>query len=251
MKINPTPPTDWNDLQKQTARNLEECGLNTAIEKTITTSHGTVDVDVHAEDSQQTPSVVCLCECKHWTNPVPKGVVRDFRTVMQDFGANVGYLISKAGFQSGSRETAKFTNIKLFTWEEFETEWMERWVDTYLRPRLGAASDLLFMYIDPFIGNNLSAKLDAVTKEKQKEFFDIRHTPQIELPFSIGSDYGGPLSEVGHKRKLLLPFSCNRPEDNQNVPPQLLKTESLREFGDIITKWAEESKRKLDTVLTP
>ncbi|QUS54071.1 hypothetical protein [Pseudovibrio brasiliensis] len=44
-----------------------------------------------------------------------------------DFGANVGYIISKAGFQSGAFEASELTNIKLMTWKEFQLEFEEQW----------------------------------------------------------------------------------------------------------------------------
>jgi hypothetical protein len=171
---------------------------------------------------------------------------------MGDFGANLGYVISSGGFQKGAREAAEFTNIKLVNWEEFEVEWMERWTDTYLRPRMYAAADILFMYVDPWISKKLGAMLDAVSAEKRKEFFDTRHTPEIELPYSIGTDVGGPMNKlVGDDEPLQLPYKFNNPSDTKYAPTGIVTTESLREFGEMVQAWAVESKRRLDEILTP
>src|SRR4051812_13753237 len=113
MKINPAPPKDWQDLQNQAAQILTECGLTAEVEKAVKLARGDVNVDVYGLDTNQTPKTVCLCECKNWSTAVPKDVVHGFRTVMGDFGANLGYVISSGGFQKGAPEAAEFTNIKL------------------------------------------------------------------------------------------------------------------------------------------
>src|SRR5437868_1284602 len=117
MRINAAPPTSWKDLQTQTALILSECGLAAEIEKTIKIVRGTVEVDVLAIDSAQKPAHKILCECKHWTTPVSKVVVHAFRTVIADSGANTGYLISSAGFQSGALDAAEQSNVHLQTWD--------------------------------------------------------------------------------------------------------------------------------------
>lgn len=60
---------------------------------------------------------------------MPKSVVHSFRTVITDYGANFGYIISKSGYQVGAFQAAENSNIKLLTWEElmslFEQKWLE------------------------------------------------------------------------------------------------------------------------------
>ena len=101
MRINARAPLDWRDLQTQAARVLSESGLTAEVEKTIQLVRGTVTVDVHARDLCGTPPLLYLCECKNWATPVSKETVHAFRTVVNDSGAHCGFLISKAGFQSG------------------------------------------------------------------------------------------------------------------------------------------------------
>jgi len=54
--------------------------------------------------------------------------VHSFRTVVTELGAHRGFLISRAGFQAGAREAARFTNIDLMSWSEFEDLIFDRWV---------------------------------------------------------------------------------------------------------------------------
>ncbi len=120
LVINTSAPADWHDLQVQVNKILNECGLTSEIDKKITTVRGPVKVDVYAEDSFNRPPTTYLCECKHWKSSIPKTVVHAFRTVVTDFGANWGFIISSVGFQSGAQTAASKSNVKLLTWIEFQ-----------------------------------------------------------------------------------------------------------------------------------
>jgi len=80
---------------------FQQSGLNSETDKKITTTCGSVNVDVYAEDLSSQPPTTYICECKCWQSNVPKTVVHALRTVLQDYGANWGFIISSAGFQSG------------------------------------------------------------------------------------------------------------------------------------------------------
>lgn len=125
-------PETWEDLQRQVARILDGCGFSVEIEKKILTTRGTVEIDVYAEDNIQGRRNKILCECKFWKARVPQHVIHSFRTVMLDSGANKGYIIALEGFQSGSVAAAELTNIELVSWEEFQSAFQERWLDSHM-----------------------------------------------------------------------------------------------------------------------
>lgn len=128
MKVYSTSPQSWQDLQRKVADFLAELGYDTEIEKNIQTVRETINIDVVAINTIDIPQSKILCECKHWSNPVPKTVVHAFRTVVADFGANYGIIISKAGFQSGSHEAVKNTNILLLDWDTFQEYFKVKWI---------------------------------------------------------------------------------------------------------------------------
>ncbi len=115
-----TETSDWRDLQHKVVSILHICGCESDVERTIETVRGKVDVHVHVIDSTTSPKLTYLCECKHWSSAVPKIVVHSFRTVVSDYGAHVGFLISRNGFQSGAYEGAQNSNIRLVNWFEFQ-----------------------------------------------------------------------------------------------------------------------------------
>src|SRR5690554_488282 len=94
-------PETWEDLQNKVALILMECGFEAETPKIIETVRGKVEIDVFAIDNSVKPNTTYLCECKYWKNPIPQTVIHAFRTVISDYGANWGLIISSNGFQSG------------------------------------------------------------------------------------------------------------------------------------------------------
>ena len=144
-------PTNWQDLQNQVAKILTECGFNVDVEKTITTVRGDVEVDVYAEETVKGRKYIILCECKHWKANIPKNVIHGFRTVMQDVGANSGYVIVTSDFQSGAFTAAELTNIDLVTWEQFQELFNESWLENYFSPTVTEELDRLMGFTEPLV----------------------------------------------------------------------------------------------------
>lgn len=128
MRICGEEPKDWRDLQVKVAGIFTGMNFNTKIEEEIETVRGNVSIDVLGKYAESTPNEIVLVECKQWNSRVPKTVVHSFRTVVGDFGANVGYIISKEGFQSGAYEAADKSNVHLMTFEEFQKNFVNRYL---------------------------------------------------------------------------------------------------------------------------
>jgi hypothetical protein len=107
------------------------CVAETGVTKEL--PRGRVEFDIIVDDVTTTPHSLYVCECKHWSRRVPQYVVHGFRTTVIEIGANRGFIISRAGFQSGAREAAKWTNVDILTWEEFEGLMFDRWIDGVTR----------------------------------------------------------------------------------------------------------------------
>lgn len=125
-----TDPKTWKDLQNMVAQTFYEMDCEAETEKSITTVRGGVNVDVFVTDNNHVPPIVCLCECKHWSHRVPKTVVHAFRTVVADYGANLGMIISRRGFQVGSHEAVGKSNVVLLSWGEFVRMYEARWTES-------------------------------------------------------------------------------------------------------------------------
>ena len=162
-------PADWRDLQAKVGAILRTCGCDVEIEKTIATVRGPVEVDVLAIDGAMTPPLTYICECKFWARAVDKSVIHGFRTVVADYGAHVGYIISRAGFQSGAFEAARNSNIRLVDWQQFQQDFLERWKEGRyegLRPVFERLFDF-YDYVSAPIGNAISGKKDPLDEFNQ------------------------------------------------------------------------------------
>jgi hypothetical protein len=120
-------PTSWEQLETLVTSILSESGMIARLNVTIALPRGAVDVDVLAEDSIDGIVHRVICECKNWKNSIPKEIVHAFRTVIQETGAHRGYIVSRAGFQTGAREAAYATNIELVTFAEFQERYFNKW----------------------------------------------------------------------------------------------------------------------------
>lgn len=124
-------PKTWKELQDRVAELLCQSGYKAISPYKIDTVRGTVEIDVFVE-SPDTLIKTIICECKYWKTRVSQEKVHAFQTVVSNTGASLGILISQCGFQSGAIEAAKFSNIKLVTWEEFTNLIREKWLTNRL-----------------------------------------------------------------------------------------------------------------------
>ena len=120
-------PNNWRDLENKVALILKGVGFSVKTEHTIKTVRGSVNIDVYAVKDEPPPPIICLCECKYWNKKVPQNVIHSFRSIVHDSGANIGYIISKNGFQKGAFETAKNSNIIIFSWDQFINNFKDQW----------------------------------------------------------------------------------------------------------------------------
>jgi len=163
-------PTDWKDLQNKVAQVFHEMGCLTCVEKNINIARGSVNIDVYVKDTKNIPSTIILCECKYWEMPVPQTVIHSFRTIISDSGAHHGVIISKNGFQSGSYDAVKHSNIKLYNWDEFQLEFYSRWLDSMVETVKLLVNRMVKYSCDDAIKNNSGEviKLDEMRKSFTK-----------------------------------------------------------------------------------
>lgn len=240
------PPSDWKDLQKQVSKIFRRSGLNSETNKKITTTRGTVNIDVYAEDSSSQPSTTYICECKYWKSNVPKTVVHALRSVVQDYGANWGFIISSAGFQSGAYEAAANSPIKLLTWSEFQELYVDRWIRNHMVRRLREEADPLVEYTEPF-NSRIFRKAERLDMEKQQQFRQLRKKYQalgfFVLPFLLMELSGVPSLNLPLRKNIQ-----NLKAVETGLPDDLLDAIYLSDFVDILCRHAREAISAFDQV---
>jgi hypothetical protein len=142
-----TEPQNWTELQDYVGQMFNECGFETEVSKVVELVRGKKEIDVYTQDTRSEYKPIILVECKFWNKPISQETIHSFRTVVADFGANIGFIVSKNGFQKGSYEAAKKTNIKLVSLKELETEYYSKWKQAMVEKYMPYA-DRLFPYWD-------------------------------------------------------------------------------------------------------
>jgi len=140
-------PQNWKELQDFVGKLFSECGFKTEVSKTVELVRGNKEIDVYAEDIQDNNTFKILVECKFWNKSVSQETIHSFRTIMEDFGANLGFIVSKEGFQSGAYEAVQNTNLNLVSLDDLEEKYYLRWKDKMFE-KLLPFSDVLFPYWD-------------------------------------------------------------------------------------------------------
>ncbi|MFI3293258.1 MAG: restriction endonuclease [Rikenellaceae bacterium] len=150
MDINIFPPAkDWRDLQNKVCLLFNQVGLIAETEKIIQTPRGEVEVDVSAFDPNSVDKISYIVECKNWNTPISQSIIHSFTTVMNETGCNIGYIVSKCGFQSGAIKYIANTNIRLFTFDEVQNHYYELWMINYFAPYIDRIAERCYMYIEP------------------------------------------------------------------------------------------------------
>lgn len=144
-----SPIVDWKDLQNKVCLLLNQIGLIAECEKKIATPRGEVEVDVYAIDPNSIDKISYVIECKNWNNSINQSIIHSFITIMNETGCNIGYIVSKIGFQSGAINYTRNTNIKLFTFEELQKHYFKIWMKKYFSRRLDILMEKCNYYYEP------------------------------------------------------------------------------------------------------
>lgn len=177
-------PGDWQSLQTDVANLLAECGFRVEVEHPTRTVRGQVSIDVFATEARHGREYVVLCECKNWKTNVHQQVVHGFRTVVNDTGANVGYIIASSGFQAGAHREAEMTNVRLVTWQGFQDEFENAWLHQFMMPTLERELAVFLRLTEPLVAAgyaDLSAEGQRAFDEACKTYHPLH---MLALQFS-------------------------------------------------------------------
>jgi len=220
-------PTDWAELQQMVGQIFSEMDCVVRVGERVETVRGSKEIDVYVRDDGNTPPSQYLCECKFWQRAVPQEIVHAFRTVVSDYGANRGFIISKAGFQSGAHEAVRNTNIDLVTFAALQEIFADRWRVTMGR-RFMPYADRLFPYWD-YPGKMPKIRWDERHMEKQRRLIEA-YRPLLQL---------GPLKEMEGFRQ---EFPIVLPDLNEGgeVQGEIVIT-SYRQYFDFMEAKKDEA----------
>lgn len=103
----------WQEYQQKAADFFRSLGLSAEVEAKVEGARGVHKIDVYVEGTYHGIKFRWLIECKAWKSNVSKEKVMALASIIQDIGADRGFLLSEEGFQSGAIRSAQKTNITL------------------------------------------------------------------------------------------------------------------------------------------
>jgi hypothetical protein len=228
-------PDTWQSLQTAVGRILEECGFGVEVEKKIPSARGVVELDVYAEETVRGRKYAIACECKHWKSRIPQTVVHGFRTVVQETGANIGYIVSMEGFQSGAVSASDLTNLKLVTWQEFQDIFEESWFEEFFMKQINEKLDGLMTYAEPI----LPAWFERMSDEDKTKYYSLKEKYDL---FGIIMQSLSPYSRLLRKEPIpTLPLRARLKPDPilSTIPDHILDEIVYRELLDASVAYGE------------
>lgn len=228
-------PDTWQSLQTEVGRILEECGFGVEVERKIQSARGIVEVDVYAEETVRGRKYAIVCECKHWKSRIPQTVVHGFRTVVQEVGANIGYIVSMEGFQSGAVAASDLTNLKLVTWQEFQNIFEESWFEEFFTKHIDEKLHGLMTYAEPC----LPAWFEKMSDDDKAKYFSLKEKYDL---FGMIMQSLGPYSRMLRKEPIpTLPLRARLQPDPipGMVPDHILDETAYRELLDASVAYGE------------
>ena len=104
---------DWKEYQEEAAKFFRSLGLSATVECHVEGVRGEHDVDVYVEGDLHGINFKWVVECKAWKSNIPKEKAMVLMSIVQDVGADRGFLLSETGFQSGAIRAVRGSNITL------------------------------------------------------------------------------------------------------------------------------------------
>lgn len=112
----------WRNYQKEAAVFFRSLGFEAKVEESIEGARGKHNIDVWVSGEVHGIQFKWAVECKNWKSNIPKEKVMALISIVQDIGADRGFLLSEVGFQSGAVRAAHKSNVTLTSIADLKNE---------------------------------------------------------------------------------------------------------------------------------
>lgn len=244
--MNKRTNSDWYIFQEEIKKYFESLGTQAETNVKLIGARGEHDIDILIRTKFLGRDVIWIIEAKKWKSNVPKEKVLALITIVQDIGADRGFIISEKGFQSGAIKVSENTNITLLTFNELKVE-TKRYINSEILKQYEERFHLLysryfshsketrndydlkgsiFFVNPPFSGNTQLRYIEKVIETVKKR------------DYPIDSDTGLKIS-AGEKQIEDFQQACNWLNLNLNLlDRELMEAEQkMFKFGDYKPKY--------------
>ena len=92
-------PVAWREYQESAAAFFRTLGFHAEVEAKVDGVRGAHEIDVFVTGVVHGIPFRWVVECKHWKTNIPKEKVLALIAIVQDVGADRGFLLSETGFE--------------------------------------------------------------------------------------------------------------------------------------------------------
>lgn len=205
----------WMNYQLEVSRFFGDLGMEALVDQTVRGVRTSHDIDVLVRGAYAGFEITWVVECKAWQSRIPKEKVLALRQIVDDVGADRGFIMAESGYQSGALEAALLSNVTLTSIEELTErlhydlamtklvklehrvdEARERYweldknvrIDAGLRPEVGAVG---------YSGDQIIASVDVILREVRLRGFPVIYDPVMASLGSFGNRYSPGLEGQG------------------------------------------------------
>ncbi|WP_264273354.1 restriction endonuclease [Duffyella gerundensis] len=112
----------WYQFQEDIKSHFIALGAYAETNVKVEGARGEHDIDVLVKSKFLGGDVTWLIEAKDWKTKIPKEKALAFQAIVQDVGADRGFIISDKGFQRGAIKCVNKSNVSLRTFEDLKKE---------------------------------------------------------------------------------------------------------------------------------
>lgn len=113
---------NWFEFQEEICTYFKSLGFEAETNKTVIGVRTSHDIDIFVKTKFMGQNLTWIIEAKKWNSKINKLQPLGLRTIVDDIGADKGFIISEKGFQKGAIEACKNTNITLLTFEQLKNQ---------------------------------------------------------------------------------------------------------------------------------
>ncbi|SUJ16221.1 Uncharacterised protein [Sphingobacterium spiritivorum] len=198
---------DWYSFQEEIREYFFSLGFSSETNKKIQGVRTNHDIDVYVQTRFMGQDLKWIIEAKKWQSKINKLQVLGLRTIVDDIGADKGFIISECGFQKGAIEASGNTNIHLLTFNELKVqtrEFIEKDIFKHFLDRLELINRRYRSH-NKFIREKYDLKLDhgdrhysvffVILKAEEAINLALKKEYPINLSTGLGQRYGNNIAE--------------------------------------------------------
>jgi len=107
------PRSKWHQFQEDVAALFRQMGGTVSTDALVHGVRANHRLDVWVQFEQFGIRFRWIVECKYWQTKIPKEKVNALKSVVEDIGADRGFLVTERGFQPAAKAAAFKTNVTL------------------------------------------------------------------------------------------------------------------------------------------